>query len=70
MTLRCLQDVYFARPFEPFTIHLADGREFRVPHREFLSFTSSKWIIIVFEQDGTRNFLDLELVTALRVAHP
>jgi hypothetical protein len=68
MTLRCLEEVFFAEPFKPFTIHTADGREFSVPHPEFLSFTSSKWLIIVFEHDGSRNFLDLELVTTLRFA--
>ena len=25
-----------ARPFQPFTLHLADGREFLVNHRDFV----------------------------------
>ena len=68
MTLDPLEDACFAEPFEPFSLHLADGRELRIPHPEFLGFTSSKWIIIVYGRDDSRDVVDLELVTTLRFA--
>ncbi len=70
MTLQPLEEACFAEPFEPFSMYLADGRELRIPHPEFLIFTSSKWIVIVFGRDGSRDIVDLELVTALRFAPP
>lgn len=32
-----LREVHAARPFEPFTMHLTDGRDFTVSHPEFLA---------------------------------
>ena len=34
-------------PFKPFVLHLADGREIAVPHREFLYlFPSGRTILV------------------------
>jgi hypothetical protein len=67
MTIEHLRVVHQATPFRPFTIHLADGREIRVPHREFLSHSPSGRTIIVHHQDDTFRIVDLLLVTELRV---
>ena len=69
MTIRYLEMACFAKPFEPFFLHLADGRELHIPHPEFIGFLPSKWIVTVFDRDGSRNLVDLELVTTLRFPH-
>ena len=36
MTIEQMRAAYQAQPFLPFVIHLADGREIPVVHREFI----------------------------------
>jgi hypothetical protein len=67
MTIEQLRTVHQATPFQPFAIYLADGREIRVPHREFLSHSPSGRTIIVHHQDDTFSIIDLLLVTELKV---
>jgi hypothetical protein len=38
MTIETLQRALRAAPFIPFTLHLADGREFYVPHPDFVAY--------------------------------
>lgn len=67
MTTDRLRNVWKAEPFRPFTIHLADGREVRVQHPEFLSRSPSGRSIIVYQPDESFNVIDLLLVTDLEV---
>jgi hypothetical protein len=69
MTFQQLDNVHNARPFRPFTLHIADGRSFRVPHPEFLSRSPSGRTIIVYGSDESFSVLDLLLLTELEV-HP
>ena len=67
MTVEQLRNVHQAVPFQPFTIHLADGRTFLVPHRDFLSRSPSGRTIIVHHPDDSFSILDLLLVTELEI---
>jgi hypothetical protein len=67
MTFEQLRAVHQARPFQPFTIHLADGRKLRVPHREFLSHSPTGRTIIVYDVGEEFSIVDLLLVTRLQV---
>ncbi|HVS73735.1 MAG TPA: hypothetical protein VHQ47_21105 [Phycisphaerae bacterium] len=69
MTVEQLKNVHGAIPFRPFTIHMADGRSFRVDHPEFLSRSPSGRTIVAHQQDETFSVLDLLLVSELEV-HP
>ncbi|HET6246834.1 MAG TPA: hypothetical protein VFE47_03970 [Tepidisphaeraceae bacterium] len=69
MTVEQLKSVHYAKPFRPFTIHMGDGREFRVDHPEFLSRSPSGRTIIVYGKDDNFSVLDMLLVTELEV-HP
>ena len=46
MTIEQLRKFVRAQPFQPFTICLADGREFRIPHPE----------CVMISPDATRSF--------------
>jgi hypothetical protein len=59
--------MYQARPFRPFTIFTADGRNCDVPSPEWLSFSPSGRTIIVHHPDDSHSILDLLLVTELKV---
>lgn len=67
MTIEQVKQVYNAAPFKPFIIHLADGREVSVRHREFMAFSPSGRTIIVYQDDDVFNIIDLLLVTDLEV---
>ena len=63
MTIEKLREVYNAKPFHPFVIHLADGRAIPVHHREFMMTVPSGRTAIVVQPDDTMNIIDLLLVT-------
>ena len=67
MTIDQLRNVHQARPFQPFTIHLADGRQLNVPHSEFLSHSPTGRTVIVHESDESFSIIDLLLVTRIQV---
>ncbi|MCE9548190.1 MAG: hypothetical protein K8T25_22180 [Planctomycetia bacterium] len=65
MTIEQLKVVYDAVPFKPFVLHLADGREIPVRHRDFIMSAPSGRTIVVYQPDDTCNIIDLLLVTDL-----
>jgi hypothetical protein len=67
MTVEQLKQVWKADPFRPFTIHLADGRNVSVQHRDFVAQSPSGRTIIVYQPDDSFNIIDLLLVTDLEV---
>jgi hypothetical protein len=66
MTIEQLRKMHQARPFQPFDIHLADGRAFAVDHPEFLAQSPTGRTIFVGLPDGTLEIIDLLLVTSLK----
>jgi hypothetical protein len=69
MTVEQLKQVWKADPFRPFIIHLADGRNIAVNHRDFLASSPSGRTIIVYQPDDSFNVIDLLLVTDLEVSN-
>ena len=67
MTIEQLRSAREANPFRPFTIHLADGRSMRVPHRDYLSMSPGGRTVMVYQTDESFSILDLPLVTELAV---
>ena len=59
--------MYEAQPFRPFVIHLADGREVPVLHREFIMAAPSGRTLVVMQPDDRMNIIDLLLVTDLEL---
>jgi hypothetical protein len=70
MTSEQLRNVHQAQPFRPFTIHLADGRVFHVPHSEFLARSPSGRTAIIYHADESFSIIDLLLVTEIEVHTP
>lgn len=67
MTVEQLREVHRKQPFQPFTLHLADGRKIHVPHPEFLAMFPSGRAVIVTHADESHDVIDLLLVTSLHV---
>ncbi len=70
MTIEQLRNVHQARPFRPFTIHMADGRALHVPHSEFMSHSPSGRTVIVYHDDEKFSIVDLLLVNEVEVDGP
>jgi hypothetical protein len=50
------------RPFSPFVIHLSDGRNFAIPHRDFIAVGKSV-VSIVDRHDSTHTVDALHIVS-------
>jgi hypothetical protein len=67
MTVEKMRDFYQAEPFRPFIIHLADGRQIPVVHREFIAAAPSGRTLAIYQPDDTFNLIDPLLVTDIEV---
>jgi hypothetical protein len=65
MTIGKIREARAARPFVPFVIHLADGREVPVRGPESMLPSPSGRKIVVFQPDDRMDVVDLLLVTDL-----
>ena len=54
----------------PFTLRMADGREYPVPHRDYLSLPPKASYVIVFDDQGHFTVLPLLTMTGLESKLP
>ncbi len=69
MTVEQIRKAHQSRPFKPFTLRTGGGREYHVPHPEFLFITPPGRTIIVVDQDGAAELIDLLLVESLHFSN-
>lgn len=67
MTIEPIQRLYCAEPFHPFVMHLADGREVPVHHRELMASAPNGRTVLVYQPGSSFNIIDLLLVTDVEV---
>lgn len=68
MNAEDLRRVHHATPFRPFTLVLADGREFPVPHPDFASISPRGTVVFMWDANGNiGGFLDLDLIAEVRM---
>ena len=65
MKAELLRNAIRARPFRPFRLHLADGREVPVGHPENATVTSDDLCVFVYVPGEAFEFLDVPLVTGI-----
>ncbi len=70
MSIDELRKLREANPFLAFTIRLADGRSYRINHRDYLSISPVGRTVIVYGEDGGFDILDALLITVLSVEKP
>ncbi|MEM6313322.1 MAG: hypothetical protein AAF743_04510 [Planctomycetota bacterium] len=66
MTIQEMQRLHSAKPFEPFTIQVADGNEYEVRHPEHIAIGGKGRLVSVWMPDESFVTLDLLLVTGIR----
>jgi hypothetical protein len=65
MTIEQLSTLHHSQPFQPFRIHMADGRSLDVDHPDFLSRSASGRTAIVHKRNETFEIIDLLLVASV-----
>ncbi len=71
MTIEQLRTTIKAQPFVPFTLRLADGRQYDIDHPDFISSHPHGRTVIVYKpgENGDLEILDLLLVVGIEVHH-
>jgi hypothetical protein len=68
---RRIRELLHATPFLPFVIRMADGREYRIEHPDFvLAAANDVPRITIEELDGSQHNLSALLITSVEVAAP
>jgi hypothetical protein len=67
MPVERIRELLDVQPFRPFVMHLADGREVPVHHRELIIAAPSGRTLIVVQPEDTMNIIDLLLVTDVEI---
>jgi hypothetical protein len=67
MTAEQFRAALHVKPFRPFTIRMADGRQFEVVHPDFVAQSQSGRTVIVFQADESYSVLDLLLMSEREV---
>ena len=62
MNLKGIREAVRRRPFKPFTISLADGRKFSIPHPEFVA-VGKRHVIIIDSEDSWSDIEPLMIVS-------
>ncbi len=68
MTVQQLREVHKAAPFRPFTVHMADGRSFHVPHPDFLWVPPAGRTVWVYGEGEAAHILDVMLMTGIETS--
>ena len=64
-----IRSLLHASPFQPFIIHMADGREYRIEHPDFVLASSTEVPqVIIEESDGHTHFLSVLLINSIEQA--
>ena len=67
MKISELRKLYDAEPFQPFLIHMANGRKIPVKHREFMALAPSGRTAYVYQTNDDSEVVDVALVTSLEL---
>ncbi len=70
MKVEKLRELMHAAPFQPFTIHVADGHALHIPHPDFIAIMGTGRTVFVtspIEQMPSYFMVDVPLITQLEV---
>jgi hypothetical protein len=70
MTKDDIKRYQFARPFKSFSLHLSDGRSFRIDHPEFLMHSPRSQSILLADMEDKWRLIDLRHVMSVEADQP
>lgn len=66
-----IRELLAAVPFQPFVIRMADGREYRIDHPDFVLASSTEVPqVLIEEEDGSTHYLSALLITSVERVGP
>jgi len=65
MHIDAIREALHKRPFRPFTIRLANGRELPVPHPDFVAITGRTMVVVSPRLDDSFSVVDPLLMASL-----
>ena len=65
MTIQQLRAALQASPFRPFTIRMADGRSFDIPHPDFLLLSPGGRTAFAYRSEEDFSIVDVMLMTEI-----
>jgi hypothetical protein len=63
-----IREALHKQPFRPFTIRLADGRELRVPHPDFVAILGRTAVVASPDLDDSYSIVEPLLIVSLEYA--
>ena len=66
MTAKAIQRFLEASPFRPFTLVTASGEKHYVPHEDYVTFSPSRRVALVFRDEELFSALDVLTVTDIQ----
>ena len=67
MHVDLIREALLQQPFRPFSLRLVDGRELRVPHREFVA-VSNRRVVVIDPNDQGMAILEPLLILSIEYA--
>jgi len=65
VTVQAIQNFLQAAPFRPFTLVTASGKNYRVPHPDYVAFFPSRRVAFVFTDEELFDALDVLTITEI-----
>jgi len=70
MTAEKLQGYCRATPFQPFKVHLANGRQIEIQHPDYTFVTASGRYFVHFRDDDSHEMVDILLINSVETFPP
>jgi hypothetical protein len=67
MTIERICELLNVQPFRPFVMHLADGNEIPVHHRELIIAAPGGRTLVVVQPDDRMNIVDVLMITNIEL---
>lgn len=67
MTFQHLHRIHNAQPFEPYRLHLADGRSVEVAGPQKMLFWGKGRVVVVTDSDDDLHILDVLMITDIQM---
>lgn len=65
MTPKEIRKLYGSTPFQPFRVHMANGKSVDVPHPDFMHLSPTGRRLIVDQMDDSFEIIDVLLIASL-----
>ena len=66
MTVKAILDFLEASPFRPFTLVTASGEKYYVPHEDYVTFSPSRRVALVYRDEELFSALDVLTTTDIQ----